>query len=60
MGGFSTFAAKKRVQLRTARSGTEQVYTFDYDAMERGAAAGAMTVLAEGDIVVVPQRRLFE
>lgn len=61
MGGFSRFAATRRVQLRRVdASGTERVYTFDYNAMERGAAAGGQTVLAEGDVIVIPQRRLFE
>lgn len=61
MGGFSRFAATRRVQLRRVdASGTERVYTFDYNAMERGAAAGGQTVLADGDVIVIPQRRLFE
>ena len=61
MGGFSRFAATKRVQLRRiGPDGQEQVYVFDYDAMERGAVRGGMTVLADGDVIVVPQRRLFE
>jgi polysaccharide export outer membrane protein len=60
-GGMSPFAAKKRVQLRRVdRSGVEKVYTFDFDAIERGAAAGGATRLADGDVIVVPQRRLFE
>lgn len=61
MGGFSRFAATKRVQLRRiGPDGQEQVYVFDYDAMERGAVRGGMTILADGDVIVVPQRRLFE
>ena len=61
MGGFSRFAATKRVQLRRmGTDGQERVYVFDYDAMERGAVRGGMTVLADGDVIVVPQRRLFE
>lgn len=60
-GGLSPFAAKKRVQLRRVdRSGVEKVYTFDFDAIERGAASGASMRLADGDVIVVPQRRLFE
>jgi polysaccharide export outer membrane protein len=60
-GGLSPFAAKKRVQLRRVdRSGVEQVYTFNFDAIERGAAGGGATRLANGDVIVVPQRRLFE
>jgi polysaccharide export outer membrane protein len=60
-GGLSTFAAKKRIQLRRVdRSGNEHVYHFDYDAIERGVAGGGATRLADGDVIVVPQRRLFE
>ena len=61
MGGFSRFAATERVQLRRIdAAGPEQVYVFDYAAMERGAVQGGMTPLADGDVIVVPQRRLFE
>jgi polysaccharide export outer membrane protein len=56
-GGFSPFAAKKRVQLR--RGGA--VYTFDYTQVEKsGNVAGFDTVLTEGDVIVIPTRRLFE
>jgi polysaccharide export outer membrane protein len=61
MGGFSPFAATKRIQLRRADStGTEQVYLINYDAIEAGASKNGATVLREGDVIVVPQRRLFE
>lgn len=62
MGGFSKFAATKRVQLRRTdrRTGVENVYAIDYDAIERGASTAGNTVLADGDVIVVPQRRLFE
>lgn len=60
MGGFSRFAALGRVQLRTSRSGREVVYVLDYNAIERGSVVGTSTVLADGDVIVVPQRRLFE
>ncbi|MGJ8596676.1 polysaccharide biosynthesis/export family protein [Sulfitobacter sp.] len=55
MGGFTKFAATKRIQLRR---GTE-VYQFSYDQIEAGGQGG-QTVLRDGDVVVVPQRRLFE
>ena len=60
MGGFSQFAATKRIQLRTSRSGQEQVYSLNYEDIERGAGIGTSTVMADGDVIVVPQRRLFE
>lgn len=60
-GGFSKFAATKRIQLRRVdAAGVERVYTFDYNAMERGATSSRATVMAAGDVIIVPQRRLFE
>jgi polysaccharide export outer membrane protein len=60
-GGLSPFAAKKRVQLRRVdKSGTERVYLLDLDAVERGVAGGGTARLADGDVIVVPQRKLFE
>jgi polysaccharide biosynthesis/export protein len=61
MGGFSNFAATKRIQLRrTDASGVEQIYLIDYEAIEKGTSRNGATVLRDGDIIVVPQRRLFE
>lgn len=60
-GGVSPFGAKKRIQLRRVdKSGVEQVYKFDLDAIERGAAGGGATRLMGGDVIVIPQRKLFE
>lgn len=59
-GGLSPFAAKKRVQLRRVdKSGTEKVYKIDVDAIERGEVGGS-TRLMSGDVIVIPQRKLFE
>ena len=55
-GGFSPFAAKKRIQLRRGA----QVYTFDYTAVEKAGGTGFDTVVREGDVIVIPTRRLFE
>ncbi|UAB91753.1 polysaccharide biosynthesis/export family protein (plasmid) [Ruegeria sp. SCSIO 43209] len=61
MGGFSRFAATKRIMLRrTDKSGKETVYQFNYDAMLDGTGTGASTKLADGDVIVIPERRLFE
>lgn len=61
MGGFTRFAASSRVQLRRAGpDGSEQMVTLDYKAIEAGLSNAGMTELAEGDVIVVPQRRLFE
>jgi polysaccharide biosynthesis/export protein len=62
MGGFSKFAATKRIQLRHTdrRSGAETVRSFNYDAIVNGTSNAGNTRVAEGDVIVVPQRKLFE
>jgi len=61
MGGFTKFAATKRIQLRRAdATGVQRVYTINFKAIESGAAGGGATMLADGDVIIVPQRRLFE
>jgi polysaccharide export outer membrane protein len=60
-GGLSPFAAKKRIQLRRVdKAGNEQIYKMDLDAIERGASSGGTTRLVAGDVIVIPQRKLFE
>ena len=55
-GGFTNFAATKRIQLRR---GTE-IYVIDYDAILDGTSPNGAVRVAEGDVIVVPQRGLFE
>jgi polysaccharide export outer membrane protein len=61
-GGLSRFAAEKRIQLRRIdpASGQERVYRFNYRDMGGANSISGTTVLAPGDVVVVPERRLFE
>ncbi|OWU81973.1 polysaccharide biosynthesis/export family protein [Phaeobacter sp. 22II1-1F12B] len=60
-GGFSRFAATKRVQLRrTDSSGVQKVYAFNYEDVLAGRTSIGGTVLAKGDVIVVPARKLFE
>ena len=60
-GGFTKFAATKRVQVRRkSASGVERIFTFNYAAMERGGVLSGFGALIEGDVIIVPQRRLFE
>lgn len=60
-GGLSRFAATKRIQLRRAdkKTGTETVYNYNYKAVQAGAKAPAI-VLREGDVIVAPERKIFE
>jgi polysaccharide export outer membrane protein len=61
-GGMTRFAALKRVQLRRAdpATGRQTVTQIDYNALSRGAALSRDIVLRDGDVILVPQRRLFE
>ena len=60
-GGLDRFAATKRIQLRRSNStGQERLYIFNYKAVERGGAIQSMITLREGDVIIVPERRLFE
>ncbi|MGB7241409.1 MAG: polysaccharide biosynthesis/export family protein [Sulfitobacter sp.] len=56
MGGFNRFAATKRIQLRRG----SKIYNFNYDAIKNGTGTGGTTVMAKGDVIIIPQRRLFE
>ena len=60
-GGLTRFAADNRIQLRRTdrQAGRTQAYLFDFDGRKAGSISPA-TVLAEGDVIVVPERRLFE
>lgn len=62
MGGFTKFAALKRIQLRRTdpKTGVPMVYKLNYAAIEAGATNGGQATLMDGDVIVVPQRRLFE
>ncbi|MGZ2260312.1 polysaccharide biosynthesis/export family protein [Roseobacter sp. A03A-229] len=60
-GGFTRFAATKRVQLRrTDSSGKHTVYTINYKALANGAGFENDIILQDGDVILVPERRLFE
>lgn len=61
MGGFTKFAATKRIQLRRTNPKTqaESVYTLNYPMIEAGQQS-SRAKLMDGDVIVVPQRRLFE
>lgn len=61
-GGFTKFAATKRIQLRRVdpQTGAYVTYVFNYRAVESGAAITGSTRMRQGDVIVVPQRKLFE
>ena len=61
-GGFTNFAATKRVQLRrtSLATGLQSVFEIDYDALSNGAQLINDVPLQDGDVILVPERRLFE
>lgn len=61
-GGLTRFAATKRIQLRRTdpRTQAQKVYRINYKALTEGAALNNDIRLRDGDVILVPERRLFE
>jgi polysaccharide biosynthesis/export protein len=61
-GGFTNFAATRRIQLRRTNphTGQSSMVTLDYRALSDGGMLMNDPVLADGDVILVPERRLFE
>jgi polysaccharide export outer membrane protein len=59
-GGMGIFAAKQRIQIHRKVQGADSIYTFNYNAYEAGQAPTENINLRAGDIVIVPERGLFE
>ena len=60
-GGVSRFAAIKRIQLRRTdpNTGVQRVTVLNYKALANGAVTNDIE-LKDGDVILVPERRLFE
>ncbi|SEW44214.1 polysaccharide export outer membrane protein [Cognatiyoonia koreensis] len=61
-GGLTRFAADKRIQLRRtiSSSGQTQLFEINYRAILDGAEVSNNVRLHDGDVIIVPERRLFE
>lgn len=61
-GGLTNFAAERRIQIRRTDPHTLQqsVSTIDYRALSAGGRLSQDIRLADGDVILVPERRLFE
>jgi polysaccharide export outer membrane protein len=60
-GGFGPYAARARIQVhRRDRSGDESIFVFNYKAYESGENISGNIVLHAGDVIMVPERGLFE
>ncbi len=58
-GGLDVFAARKRVQIRRYAGDIETLLLFDYDAVESGEGLMRPLFIEDGDVIVVPERGLF-
>ena len=58
-GGLTRFAADRRIELRRADA-TGRIVRYKYDIDGRTRSISGATPLAAGDVIVVPERRLFE
>lgn len=60
VGGPAPFAARQRIQIHREVDGVKTVELFDYDALESGRSTEAGPVLGNGDVIIVPERSLFD
>ena len=59
-GGLGPFAAARRIHVVRKVSGGERVFPFNYRLYEKGHNLEGNITLRNGDVVVVPERGLFE
>jgi polysaccharide biosynthesis/export protein len=59
-GGLGPFAAKQRIQLHRKIDGVDSIFIFDYNSYTSGANTADNISLRSGDIIIVPERGLFE
>ncbi len=59
-GGLGPYAAKRRIMVRRKGGPGENIYMFDYRAYEAGEGLEGNITLRAGDVIMVPERGLFE
>jgi polysaccharide export outer membrane protein len=59
-GGVDVFAARNRIQVRRRAEDGETLMLFDYESIEDGAVPAQSIELMDGDVVIVPERGLFD
>ena len=59
-GGPGIFAARKRIQVRRYGAEGGALHVFNYDAVEDGKALPPPLFLQDGDVIIVPERGIFE
>lgn len=59
-GGFSPFAATRRIQVRRKIDGAESIFVFNYNDFFNGTNFADNIGLRPGDVIIVPEKGLFE
>jgi polysaccharide biosynthesis/export protein len=59
-GGLSPFAAESRIQVHRKLNGQNAIHLFNYRDFTSGVNPTGNIALQPGDVVVVPERGLFE
>jgi polysaccharide export outer membrane protein len=59
-GGLGPYAAKRRIMVRRKGGPGENIYMFDYRAYEAGQDLDGNIPLRAGDVIMIPERGLFE
>ncbi len=59
-GGLGPFAAPQRIQVHRKFQGVDSIFVFDYNAFKSGRVATDNIDVRGGDIIIVPERGLFE
>lgn len=59
-GGLGPFAAKRRIQLHRKTRDGETILLFNYNAYLAGTETTENVRLRSGDVIIVPERGLFE
>ncbi len=59
-GGLGPFAAESRIKIRRKVNGRETLYEFDYEAFSEGNDLSGNMNLRSGDVIIVPEKGIFE
>lgn len=59
-GGPGPFAARSRIQIRRGGDSGGTLLMFDYETIEDGLLPALQVKILDGDVIVVPERGLFD
>jgi len=59
-GGLAPFAAERRIRVKRDHNGRAEFHDFDYQDFTTGKDVSGNIELQGGDVIIVPERGLFE